>query len=326
MDQKSVVYTDEHGEARVTYLPGTDFFFLNLPGVAINANGGCDLANVSTLGTANVSATVRYPFEPVTARPVTSNVITKTVTSAFSKSITCYPKGAQAEEQNAAICVAEAHDITGAPVVGETVCFFADFNAEDIQYFAGSIPNTNITIGDEGRNSAAEAQGLRRVCPYTDANGRAAVEVFNSNPTTVDVQALFVDEGILRSIHVTFPITAKQGPATGVKSQTPTSTPPVTTPPSSTPPSSTPPAVKVKIASIKVTRVSRTKATVQLKVSGPAGKVPVRIRFAAVGKVAKGSSRTISVVRVVKTNATVTLRNLRTPNAKKLTTKASLIS
>jgi hypothetical protein len=217
-DQKSVVYTDEHGEARVSFLPGTNFFFLNLPGVAINANGGCDLAGITTLGTANVSATVRYPFEPVTARPVTSNVITKTVTSAFSKTITCFPKGSQPEEQNAAICVAEAHDITGAPVVGETVCFFADFNAEDIQYFAGPIPGTNITIGDEGRNSAAEAQGLRRICPFTDANGRAAVEIFNSDTTTVNVIALFVDEGILRSLNVPFPITAQVGPSSAVTS------------------------------------------------------------------------------------------------------------
>ena len=85
---------------------------------------------------------MRYPFEPVTAQPVVSNTVTKTVTSVFSKSITCYPKGTQPEEQNAAICVAQAIDITGAPFVGETVCFMADFNAEDIQYFSGVIPNT----------------------------------------------------------------------------------------------------------------------------------------------------------------------------------------
>ena len=339
LDQKSVVYTDEHGEARVTFFPGVEFFFLHLPGVAINANGGCDLANVTTLGTANVSATVRYPFEPVTARPVTSNVITKTVTSAFSKTITCYPKGSQPVEQQAAICVAEAHDITGAPFVGETVCFFADFNAEDIQWFTGTIPGTSdpnlkppggpIVIGDNGRNSDAEKLGLRRVCPITDSNGRAAVEVFNSNPTTVNVQALFVDEGILRSLHVTFPITGQQGPSNGAKSSTSTGSSPTTpsSPGSSQTPTGSKPSVTLKVTGLKVTRVTRTKATVRLKVTGgTGGKVPVRIRFAAVGKVAKHSSRQMSVVRVVKTNTVVKLRNLRTPNAKKLTTKASLIS
>src|SRR4029453_16014636 len=101
--------------------------------------------------------------------------------------------------------------------VGETVCFFADFNAEDIQYFAGAIPGTNIVIGDEGRNAAAEAQGLRRICPFTDDNGRAAVEIFNTNPTTVDVSALFVDEGILLHILLPFPIPGQVGPANGGK-------------------------------------------------------------------------------------------------------------
>ena len=127
-------------------------------------------------------------------------------------------EGSQPEEQNAAICVAQATDITGAPFVGETVCFFADFNAEDIQYFSGAIPGTSIVIGDEGRNEDAEDQGLRRICPFTDANGRAAVEIFNSNPTTVDVQALFVDEGILRHLIVPFPITGQVGPSSAVES------------------------------------------------------------------------------------------------------------
>ena len=122
-------------EARVLFLPGTNFFFTHLPGVAINSNGGCDLRGITTLGTANISATIRYPFEPVTARPVVSNTVTKTVTSAFSKTITCFPKGSQPVEHEAAICVAEAHDITGAPFVGETVCFTVNLNAEGMQFF-----------------------------------------------------------------------------------------------------------------------------------------------------------------------------------------------
>src|SRR5262249_34504550 len=215
LDQKSVAYTDEHGEARVLFLPGENFFFTHLPGVGINSNGGCDIANIpgGVLGTANISATIRYPFEPVTARPVVSNTVTKTVTSLFSKTITCYPKGTQPVEHEAAICVAEAHDITGAPFVGETVCFTANLNAESIQYFSGPIAGTNITIGNAGRNFAEEANGTNRICPLTDSHGRAAVEIFNSDNTTVNVIALFVDEGILRSLNVPFPITAQVGPA-----------------------------------------------------------------------------------------------------------------
>jgi hypothetical protein len=317
------------------FLPGTNFFFLNLPGVAINANGGCDLANVSTLGTANVSATIRYPFEPVTARPVVSNTVTKTVTSAFSKTITCYPKGSQPVEHEAAICVAEAHDITGAPFVGETVCFTANLNAESIQYFQGPIAGTNITIGQtliggSPRNLAAEAAGTNRICPYTDSKGRAAVEIFNSDTTTVNVIALFVDEGILRSLNVPFPITAQVGPSSAVSSgSTQTSGPPSTTGgnsgsnssgnnSSSGSSSSTGAALKVKV--VKLVRQGRTKATVILRVTGPNGSVPVRIRFSAAHKKALASTH------MVKTNALVKLRNLRTPNAKRLTVKASLVS
>jgi len=322
-DQKSVAYTDEHGEARVLFLPGTNFFFLNLPGVSINANGGCDIGGITTLGTADVTATVKYPFEPVTARPVVSNTVTKTVTSAFSKSITCYPKGSQPAEQQAAICVAQATDITGAPFVGETVCFFANFNAEDIQYFAGAIPNTTIVIGDEGRNAAAEAAGLRRICPYTDENGRAAVEVFNSDATTVNVQALFLDEGILRSLNVPFPITGQVGPSTGVSSSQTGSTPTQTgTKPDTktNPETKTNPAVKVRVAKVKLVRTSRTRATLLLRVTGPKGKVPVRIRFSASGK------KAVTYNRMVQTNKLLKLRKLRTPNAARLAVRVSLTS
>ena len=42
---------------RMVFQPGVDFFFLNLPGVGINANGGCDIANIpgGVLGTADES-------------------------------------------------------------------------------------------------------------------------------------------------------------------------------------------------------------------------------------------------------------------------------
>jgi len=325
LDQKSVAYTDEHGEARVLFLPGTNFFFTHLPGVTINSNGGCDLRGITTLGTANISATIRYPFEPVTARPVVSNTVTKTVTSAFSKTITCYPKGSQPVEHEAAICVAEAHDITGAPFVGETVCFTVNLNAEGMQFFSGAIAGTNIVIGNAGRNAAAEAAGTNRICPFTDSHGRAAVEIFNSDTTTVNVIALFVDEGILRSLNVPFPITAQVGPASTSTSTAPTPTVGGGNNGNNTGGNNTGgnnaktgTALKVKV--VKVVRLSKTKATVILRVTGPNGKVPLRIRFSAAHKKALASTH------MVKTNALVKLRNLRTPNAKRLTVKASIVS
>src|SRR6266516_1171544 len=77
-------------------------------------------------------------------------------------------------------------------------------------------------------------------------------------------------------------------------------------------------ALKVKV--VKVVRQSKTKATVILRVTGPNGKVPLRIRFSATHKKALASTH------MVKTNALVKLRNLRTPNAKRLTVKASIVS
>jgi len=246
---------------------------------------------------------------------VTSNVITKTVTSAFSKTITCYPKGSQPVEQQAAICVAEAHDITGAPFAGETVCFLADFNAEDIQQFpvgkSAGIPGTNITITNEGRNTDAEHNALRRICPYTDANGRAAVEVFNSNPTTVNVTALFVDEGILRSIHVQFPITGKQGPANGVRNSTQTSTGGAPTSGDPTGGStgdnaSSYDASDYHIASARLMRPKAKKPYLRLRVNGPTATVHIRLTLlTSRGKLVS------KFVSAVETNKVVQIRGFK---------------
>ena len=43
--QNIAVYTDEHGEAQVSYTPGTGMFFDNL-GAIMNDNGGCDLQGI----------------------------------------------------------------------------------------------------------------------------------------------------------------------------------------------------------------------------------------------------------------------------------------
>src|SRR5262249_21683490 len=285
---------------------------------------GWDLANVpgKVVGTAKVSATVRYPFEPVTARPVTSNVITKTVTSAFSKTITCYPKGSQPVEQQAAICVAEAHDITGAPFVGETVCFLADFNAEDIQWFTGTIPGTSdpnlkppggpIVIGKTSRNTTAEGSALRRICPRTDSAGRAAVEVFNSNPTTVNVTAVFVDEGILRSIHVQFPITGPQGPSNGVRNSTQTSTGGAPTSGDPTGGGSTGDnassydASDYHIASARLMRPKAKKPYLRLRGNGPTATVHIRLTLlTSRGKLVS------KFVSAVETNKVVQIRGFK---------------
>ena len=211
--QSVAIYSDEHGEARAGFLPGTGFFF-NSFGL-LNANLGCDLAGITTLGTANITATARYPYEPVTAQPLVSNTVAKAVASLFVKLIQCYPKGPSAFDQQTAVCVAHAQSITGAAITGERVCFFSTGEG----MFTPAI--TPITIPSQTTwpaiaiLPAPPLSGPNNVCSFTDVNGNTAVEVVESNAVTVNVTAFFVDEGLMRSVHVTFPITAPTAAVTG---------------------------------------------------------------------------------------------------------------
>jgi hypothetical protein len=141
---------------------------------------------------------------------------------------------------------------------------------------------------------------------------------------------LFVDEGILRSLNVPFPITAQVGPAAAKPTSSQTGNGPAggsgngnsnngsSGNNSSGNSSKAGTALKLKV--MKLVRQSRTKATVILRVTGPNGKVPVRVAFRAKHK------KAITSTRMVKTNKLIKLRNLRTPNAKRLTLKVSLVS
>src|SRR5206468_3433899 len=149
----------------------------------------CDLAGITTLGTANITATARYPYEPVTAQPLVSNTAAKAVASLFVKLIQCYPKGPSAFDQQTAVCVAHAQSITGAAVTGERVCFFSTGEG----MFLPAI--TPITIPNQTTWPAISilpAPGLvgpNNVCAFTDVNGNTAVEVVESNAVTVNVTA-----------------------------------------------------------------------------------------------------------------------------------------
>jgi hypothetical protein len=321
------VYTDEHGEARVRFNSGTGFFFDNLPGI-LNANGGCDLAGIPVLGTAEITATAKYPYQPVTAQPVTSNVLTKVIVSGFSKTLVCGPKGPGEANSVAAICVARAIDITGNPFVGETVCFTADFNASSIMPFFGvvTIGGTTFDLSGSQRDLDAEQGGTNRICTTTNSAGLAAVEIINSNPTTVDVTAFFVQEGIFRSIKVPFPITGQVGPVgTTEAAKSGSSGPPTgstgptsgtTTGPGSTTggntgntSGNTKPTVKYSVAMAKLVRTSKTRATMIVRVKGPAGKATLRIKL-------RIRNRTLTYTRKVTANKTVKIRGLKVPNAK----------
>lgn len=211
--QSIVTYSDEHGEARTGFLPGTGFFFNNF-GI-LNANLGCDLAGISPLGTAGITATARYPYEPVTAAPLVSNTVAKSVASLFVKLIQCFPKGPSAFDQQTAVCVAHAQDITGTAITGERVCFFSGGEGMFLPAITPiTIPN-QTTFPAIAILPAPPLNGPNNVCAFTDVNGNTAVEVFESDAETINIGAFFVDEGLMRSVHVTFPITAPTAAVTG---------------------------------------------------------------------------------------------------------------
>lgn len=306
--QSVVTYSDEHGEARTGFMPGTGFFFNNF-GI-LNANLGCDLAGINTLGTANITATARYPYEPVTALPLTSNTVAKAVSSLFVKLIQCFPKGPSAFDMQIAVCVAHAQDITGAAITGERVCFFSGGEGQFLpQVSPITIPNQTtwpaITIIPAGTLGSTDNN-----CSLTDVNGNTAIEVFESDAVTINIGALFVDEGLLRSVHVTFPITA---PTVAVSGPVAASTRPGTTPPSSAPvpvntgapdshttvPSShTDPAVRI---THRITLARLHGKVLKLRLSGT-GNATVAISYV-------GKAKTVrTMVRTIPSNKTVKIR------------------
>ena len=63
-DQTVAVFTDEHGEAQVGYVPFAGGFYYDAVGGIVNDNRGCDLQDVDVLGTSAISATAKYPGQP----------------------------------------------------------------------------------------------------------------------------------------------------------------------------------------------------------------------------------------------------------------------
>jgi len=137
-----IVYTDEHGEARASYVPevGNNDFGTSVG--FVDDNGGCDLQGVN-LGTQTITASVRYPFQPVGLDHPASGAITKVIGNEFNKSVTCVRKNV-AGTAIAYICTVSATDITGGGEVfnGEHVCLSRE--PDNIWYaVGGSAPYPN---------------------------------------------------------------------------------------------------------------------------------------------------------------------------------------
>jgi hypothetical protein len=205
-DRSETFYTDERGEAYATYEPGDGFYFERL-GLTTDANNGCDLESLykKEIGHSVITARAVYPYEPVDYPAVTSEPITKTVTSLWLKQVYEFPKGTSEADQNIRIIVAKAQDIDGYPFVDEEVCFNATANS-GVTTFGGSVTDTEGLLGSAGAvvnlsgSSVVDPadEGSDHLCETTNSQGLAAIEVTNSTESGVDVVTHYVNEGITR--------------------------------------------------------------------------------------------------------------------------------
>ena len=299
--QNIIVYTDEHGEAQVSYTPGTGMFYDNV-GALMNDNGGCDLQGIDVIGTSGITATARYPYQPVTDPAKTSAALRKVVHSLFDKNLTYWPKGPGPENDVARIVVAHAQDVTGAGFAHERVCFMADSLIEGMKVFTGVTGPTSARISLAGTYRADDPEGLNRLCVYTNRYGNAAVEVFNSNKGIADVIADFVDEGILRSIKVNFNIP-------GSSSGTPAVTPPgpaVLKKAGARPAIASLPAYKLGAVRLMNSKKGRY---VTVRVNSKMPRAVIRVRL-----LTKGSKLVSAKTITIRTNRTVRLTTLKLPS------------
>jgi len=223
-------YTDERGEAYVTYTPGDGFYLENLPElhegeeekageIIKNGDGGCDLKLLKgqEIGNSVISARAVYPYEPVDYQAQNAeNTLTKTVTSAWEKEWFQFSKGPGSNENTVKIIVAKAQDIDGKPFVDETVCFVTP-NGGTVSHFpVNTVDDVNGVLGFGagnvvvGPSTVVSTGGTNEICEKTNDNGLAAIEVTNSTLKHVDLNVQYKEENIIRDHEVNFVTPAEE--------------------------------------------------------------------------------------------------------------------
>jgi len=171
---EATVYTDEHGEAIVQFLPDV--------GAALtpDSNGRCDLGEVGTpgvLGSATIRAESLDPFQLTFNAPRLSNTLTKTVNELAGKSLDCVAKSAIE-----AFCVEVIRDIRGNPVVGAPVSFTREPR--------GLIIPAAIKLGGyDTTGQTVVSTSSDEVVVKTNSLGQAGVEIKSTLPGLVDLDA-----------------------------------------------------------------------------------------------------------------------------------------
>ncbi len=228
--QTETFYTDERGEAYVTYTPGDGFYLENLPElqegeeekageIIKNGDGGCDLKLLkgTVIGESSISARAVYPYEPVDyPAQASENTVTKTVTSDWEKEWFQFSKGPGTNENTVKIIVAKAQDIDGKPFANETVCFVTP-NGGTVAHFPGStVDDASNMLGfgagnvEVGPSTVVSTGGTNEICEKTNELGLAAIEVKNSTLKHVDLNVEYVEENILRDHEVSFVTPAEE--------------------------------------------------------------------------------------------------------------------
>ena len=331
-DQTVAVFTDEHGEAQVEYEPFAGGFYYDAVGAILNDNRGCDLQDVDTLGTSAISALAKYPGQPVDFPAMPSGIVNKTVGNEFDKSIRYYPKGPGTANANARIVVAHGQDVDGTAFAGERVCFYVDDEADSYRLFSGTTGPADARFEvdtDQAPTPASLDPDVR--CAYLDENGNAALEVFNSDPQSINVIAEYIDEGLLRDRDLEFGT-----PDSGDPDPPPSTNPGDDEEPNTSGPGTTPPTVnqiiqtvgsndaarllgsakgssgkrgaRARIASSRVVRTSRGRYLV-VKITSSTRRAKIKVRM----KMRSGAVR--KTTRSVRTNRSV--RVMRLSNAVK---------
>jgi hypothetical protein len=228
--QTETFYTDERGEAYVTYTPGDGFYLENLPElqegeeekageIIKNGDGGCDLKLLKgqEIGNSVISARALYPYEPVDyPAQASENTLTKTVVSDWEKEWFQFSKGPGVNENTVKIIVAKAQDIDGKPFADETVCFVTP-NGGTVSQFPGStVDDVSDQLGfgagsvGVGPSTVVSNLGTNEICEKTNGLGLAAIEVKNSTLKKVDLNVEYVEENILRDHEVNFVTPAEE--------------------------------------------------------------------------------------------------------------------
>jgi hypothetical protein len=328
----ATVYTDEHGEAILRFLPDV--------GVALtpDSNGRCDLGEVGTpgvLGTATIRAEAHDPYQLTFNAPRLSNTLTKTVNELAGKSLDCVPKS-----PIEAFCVEVIRDIRGNPVVGAPV----SFTREPRGLF---IPAAIALGGYDTRGQTVVSASEDEIVIRTNALGQAGIEVKSTQPGLVDIDAENIATrnggfGVQRVRCIRFAGNGTTLPTDGATCVAPTdggtTIPPVTPPGGGTPPTggggnAAPPASTATVVSLAgapvpaaQTPAAKTpaakKAALKLtsarlvfkggkrylvvRVNGSAKTAKVRITL-----VMRTGKATKPVVRSIRTNKAVRVANLQ---------------